>query len=122
MYSIGRNTLGSVNIALVICIIERRTFTVHRPRPRLFDTAGGQQDLTERRLASGFDENQTFVAIFYSCVLKMQHSDGWIVTPSVLSSGGVQLSLSRARCAVSADRPDHLSKKHELRSFRADLC
>jgi len=80
----------------------------------LFDSAGGHQDLTERRLASGFDENQTFVAIFYSCVLKMQHSDGWIVTPSVLSSGGVQLSLSRARCAVSADRPDHLSKKHEL--------
>src|SRR6516162_2953359 len=87
MYSIGRNTLGSVNIALVICIIERRTFTVHRPRPRLFDSAGGHQDLTERRLASGFDENQTFVAIFYSCVLKMQHSDGWIGTPSVLSSG-----------------------------------
>jgi hypothetical protein len=88
----------------------------------LFDSAGGQQDLTERRLASGFDENQTFVAIFYSCVLKMQHSDGWIGTPSMLSLGCVQLSLSRDRCAVAADRPDHLSKKPELQSFRADLC
>jgi hypothetical protein len=31
--------------------------------------------LTERRLASGFDENQTFVAIFNSRVSKMQHSN-----------------------------------------------
>jgi hypothetical protein len=31
--------------------------------------------LTERRLESGLDENQTFGAIVYSFVSKMQHSD-----------------------------------------------
>src|SRR5271169_2092222 len=45
------------------------------PRPRSIDTARGHLDLTERRLESGLDENQTFGAIVYSCVSKMQHND-----------------------------------------------
>ena len=45
------------------------------PRLRLIDTARDHHDLTERRLESGFDENQIFGAIVYSCVPKMQHSD-----------------------------------------------
>src|SRR6516225_12135138 len=112
IYSIGRNTLGSVNIAFVIVIIERWTFGVHRPRPRLFDTASGHDDLTERRLASGFNENQTFVAIFYSSVLKMQHSDGWIGTPSLCRLGCV-LVLFRDRCACPLIGPTTSPKKPE---------
>jgi hypothetical protein len=86
------------------------------PDPRLFDTASGHHDLTERRLASGFDENQTFVAIFYSSVLKMQHSDGRIGTPSLCRLGCV-LVLFRDRCAMSADRPDHPPKRLSCNPF-----
>src|SRR5262249_36127171 len=79
------------------------------PDPRLFDTASGHHDLTQRRLASGFDENQTFVAIFYSSVLKMQLSDGRLCTPSLCRLGCV-LVLFRDRLAMFAGGPDYPPK------------
>jgi hypothetical protein len=57
--------------AKIFCLMFRRTLA---PDPRSVDTARGHRDLTERRLESGPDENQTFDAIFYSRVSKMQHS------------------------------------------------
>jgi hypothetical protein len=45
------------------------------PELRSIDTAKGHDDLTERGLKSGLDENQIFGTIHYSCVSEMQHSD-----------------------------------------------
>ena len=80
MNFIGRSApgieIGSVNIAFGIFIVKRYTFGgIHWSLAPATDAARGHHDLTERRLQSGLDENQTFGAIVYSCVSKMQHGD-----------------------------------------------
>src|SRR5262249_511821 len=66
----GDQQLGGDTTHLAGMIAENSTL-----KHGSIDTARGHRDLTERRLESSVDENQTFGTIFYSCVSKMQHND-----------------------------------------------